>query len=178
MRIAISGSHCTGKSTLIARLADALPGHTVVEEPYYALEAAGHAFGHPPSLEDFLAQLEHSIASIAAASPDALFDRCPADFLAYALARGGSDALGAGAWLPRARESLRLLDVVVYVPIETRDRMAGAGADEPRLRKRVDVILREILLDDALGLGLDALEVAGTPGERAAQVLEHVRQGR
>jgi hypothetical protein len=179
MRIAISGSHCTGKTTLIARLAEAMPGHAIVDEPYHALEAAGHAFAHPPLLDDFLAQLEHSIASLAREGPDALFDRCPADFFAYVTARGGADAPGAEAWLPRAQDAMRTLDLVVYVPIEARDRMAGAAAaGGPRLRKQVDAILREILLDDSLGLGLDALEVAGTAEERATQVLERARRGR
>jgi len=179
MRIAISGSHCTGKTTLIALLAEALPGHAVVDEPYHALEAAGHAFSHPPSREDFLAQLEHSIASLSRRGADALFDRRPADFLADVTARGGADALGAEAWLPRAQAALRTLDLVVYVPIEARDRMAdAAAAEEPRLRKRVDAILREVLLDDSLGLGMDALEVAGTAEERATQVIERAQRGR
>lgn len=34
MRIAVSGSHRTGKSTLIAELAALLPGYSTVDEPY------------------------------------------------------------------------------------------------------------------------------------------------
>jgi deoxyadenosine/deoxycytidine kinase len=37
MRIAISGAHGTGKSTLVEMLAERLPGYAVVEELYQLL---------------------------------------------------------------------------------------------------------------------------------------------
>jgi predicted ATPase len=42
MRIAFSGSHRVGKSTLVDRIAEALPTYTAVEEPYYLLEEEGY----------------------------------------------------------------------------------------------------------------------------------------
>jgi hypothetical protein len=37
MRIAVSGSHGTGKSTLVRELADRLPDFIAMDEPYYLL---------------------------------------------------------------------------------------------------------------------------------------------
>jgi AAA domain len=51
MRIAISGSHRTGKSTLIAALAESLSKYTTVDEPYHLMEEDGYEFSHPPSVE-------------------------------------------------------------------------------------------------------------------------------
>ena len=61
VRIAFSGSHRVGKSTLIERVAEALPSYAVVAEPYYLLEEEGYECSDPPSAEDFEAQLDRSI---------------------------------------------------------------------------------------------------------------------
>src|SRR5262245_61056219 len=60
VRIAVSGAHGTGKSTLIADLARNLPGYAVAEESYYALLAEGHVFPALPSREDYELMLERS----------------------------------------------------------------------------------------------------------------------
>lgn len=64
MRIAISGSHRVGKTSLAEALAVALPGHELLPEPYHALEDEGHEFGEMPSLDDFTLQLERADAVI------------------------------------------------------------------------------------------------------------------
>lgn len=61
MRIAISGTHFSGKSTLIATLLKQFPNFTSVEEPYVLLEEQGYEFSNPPSIEDFEQQLEFSV---------------------------------------------------------------------------------------------------------------------
>ena len=55
MRVGISGTHGTGKTTLAGALCAHLPGHVTADEPYYLLEEEGHEFGFPPSLEDYRA---------------------------------------------------------------------------------------------------------------------------
>lgn len=83
MRIAVSGTHATGKSTLIAELAGDLPAYERVEEAYHALADEGHAFSAPPSAEDFAQCLERSLRDLRErTAADALFDRCPVDWLA------------------------------------------------------------------------------------------------
>lgn len=63
MRIAISGTHPVGKSTLAEDLAALLRDHDLVGEPYHDMAEDGHAFSHPPSLDDFEAQLEYPFAA-------------------------------------------------------------------------------------------------------------------
>jgi hypothetical protein len=64
MRIAVSGTHRAGKSTLVEELANHLPKHVMVDEPYHLMVEDGYEFSHPPSLEDFEAQLERSLLEL------------------------------------------------------------------------------------------------------------------
>jgi predicted ATPase len=170
IRIALAGAHATGKTTLAAELARALPGHRVVEEPYYELEAEGYVFAASPTVEDFEAQLERSLRNVREERGDVIFDRSPADHLAYMLAHRDASRADVSAWLPRIADALATLDLIVFVPIERPDRIA-AEREASRLRRRVDATLRAALVGDEWGLGLEVLEVRGTPGERAQQVL-------
>jgi predicted ATPase len=172
MRIAVSGAHRTGKTTLIEELQRALPTCEAVAEPYRLLEEEGHAFAEMPSLEDFELQLERSIDCLAGSKNDQLFDRCPADILAYLVTHQDSDGFDLDLWLPRARTAMRHVELVVYVPIEFPDRVKGAKED--RLRGRVDDELREILLEDRWDFGVEVLEVTGTTRERVRQVVAHI----
>jgi 5-methylcytosine-specific restriction endonuclease McrA len=64
MRVGISGTHGTGKTTLAQALCAHLPGHVAADEPYYLLEAEGYEFGFPPSPEDYRALLARSVRSL------------------------------------------------------------------------------------------------------------------
>jgi predicted ATPase len=174
MKIAVSGAHRTGKTTLIEELSRALPTYGVVDEPYQVLEEEGHEFAEMPSLEDFELQLERSIQSMFDGKKDQLFDRCPADILAYLLTHRDSDGFDVDSWLPRIRSAMRRLDLIVFVPVESPDRVVVSDPEERKLRRRVDEELRDIVLDDRWDFGVEAIEVAGTSRERARQVLRHV----
>ena len=45
MRVGITGTHGTGKTTLAGALCARLPGHVMVDEPYYLLEEEGYGAG-------------------------------------------------------------------------------------------------------------------------------------
>jgi deoxyadenosine/deoxycytidine kinase len=77
MRIAVTGTHRVGKSTLIEALAERLAEYRVVDEPYLLLEEEGYEFASPPCLEDFLEQLRRSLELLedAEGARNALFDR-------------------------------------------------------------------------------------------------------
>jgi uridine kinase len=47
MRVGISGTHGTGKTTLAEALCAHLPGHVAADEPYYLLEDEGYEFSFP-----------------------------------------------------------------------------------------------------------------------------------
>src|SRR5262249_1585453 len=116
MRIAISGPHGTGKTTLCEALAARLPGHGTVDEPYYLLEEAGHEFPSPPSPDDYRALAARSARTLSAPGlPRAVFDRTPLDYLAY-LAAVGADLPGQpGA--ATLRPALGSLDLLVITPV-------------------------------------------------------------
>ena len=175
MRMAISGAHCTGKTTLIAELSRSLPAFSTVDEPYYLLEEEGHEFAEMPSLEDFELQLERSIESLEESEGDCLFDRCPADMLAYLMTHDDSEAFDVNRWLARVRDAMQQLDLIIFVPIEDPDRVSVSTSDHRRLRRRVDEELRDIVLEDRWSFGVPAIEVAGSASERARQVLAHLR---
>lgn len=174
MKIAVSGAHRTGKTTLIDELAASLSAFTVVDEPYWLLEEEGHAFAEIPDPEDFELQLERSIRSIVESEGDCLFDRCPLDFVAYLTSLDASEAFDLRHWLPRVEEAVQRLDLVVFVPIEDPDRVGRSDSEDGRLRSRVDEELRDLVLRDPWSLDVPVIEVAGSPGERARQVLARV----
>jgi predicted ATPase len=172
MRIAVSGAHRTGKTTLVDALAVRLPGYDVFEEPYHQLVDEGYVFAEMPGLEDFEAQLARSIDDIAGAGDRCLFDRCPCDLLAYLAVHDEAASFVADRWLPDVQRAMARLDLVVFVPIESPERVAVAEAEQPGLRQTVDDDLRAMILADAWSLGVAAMEVTGTPDERVRQVLE------
>jgi hypothetical protein len=141
-----------------------------VPEPYHLLEDEGHAFEERPSIEDFEAQLERSLACLEAGAADAIFDRCPLDIVGYLQTHREATAFEVAEWLPRIREAMATLDLVVLVPIEVPDRVPVDRA-EARRRARVDDGLRDLVLDDALDLGVHAIEVRGPVEARLRQVI-------
>jgi predicted ATPase len=166
VRVAFSGAHRVGKTTLVEAVAAQLPGHAVFEEPYRLLEEEGWEFGEPPEREDFERQLRRSIELIAAAPADALFDRAPVDFLAYL--RGDAD-------VEDVREAMRALDLVVLVSIETPDRVVLPHGEDRRWRRRIDERIGALLVDDPHDFGVRVVEVRGDVDARVAQVLRAVR---
>lgn len=170
MRIAISGTHRVGKTTLAQALADALPGHVFVPEPYYLLEDEGHEFEEMPTLEDFEAQLERSLTCLGEGAASAIFDRCPLDLVAYLRTHRDRAGFDVDDWLQRIREQMATLHVVIFVPVEALDRVPVDRA-EARLRARVDDELRDLVLDDALDIGVHAVEVHGPVVVRLRQAL-------
>jgi predicted ATPase len=177
VRIAFSGAHRTGKSTLLELLADALPGHATVDEPYYLLEEDGYETADEPSLEDFQAQLERSLEVLEEGERDVLFDRCPADILAYLAAHEDAEEFDLEEWLERVRDAMETLDLVVFVPIEARDRIAVSVDEGRRSRRSVHDKLVELLVEN-LAWDVDVLRVEGDVASRVAQVKARLAEHR
>lgn len=171
MRIAFSGSHRVGKTTLLEQVAERLPGYATLDEPYALLEEDGHEAADPPSLEDFERQLARSIDELADAGAAVLFDRCPADILAYLLAHDDADAFDPDDWLDRIREAVETLDLIVFVPIEPRDRIAVPPHEDRAYRSAVHDKLYALLVDGELGAEVEVLTVTGDVRARVEQVL-------
>ena len=174
MRIAISGSHFTGKTTLVEALSEALPKYTTVEEPYYLLLEEGYEFAEFPSIEDFEQQLERSIESLNETSSNVIFDRCPIDILGYILSHSDVEAFDLKEWLPRVQTSIINLDLIIFLPIEEPDRIVLPLSQDSAYRQRVDDMLKEIIQENLFHFEVDVLEVTGSPKTRVERVLMHV----
>ncbi|MBV9794466.1 MAG: AAA family ATPase [Actinobacteria bacterium] len=171
MRVGISGTHGTGKSTLARELAGRLPGHAVADEPYYRLEEQGYEFGLPPSREDYRALLSRSVRSLSPPRPDVIFDRTPLDYLSYLAAAGVDPATeGAAAALGTA---FATLDLLVITPITADTEQVLPPADLPGLRSRMNEALLELVYDDPFAAWADVpvLELTGPLGRRVGAVL-------
>lgn len=151
MRIAVCGTHATGKSTLVADLADALPGHVVVPEPYEILEERGYAFVHPPTLDDYVVQMRQALLSLRRASPNLIFERSPLDLVAYILASPDADRFDMEAWRAPISRALRTLDLIVTLhPDPAHD--PALPPEEAVFRHAVDDLLRDLVNDDEFEL--------------------------
>ncbi|WP_436536420.1 ATP/GTP-binding protein [Actinoplanes sp. HUAS TT8] len=172
MRIAISGTHGTGKTTLAEALCAHLPEHVMAEEPYYLLEEQGYEFGFPPSSEDYRAMLACSIRGLRAPSASGVvFDRSPLDYLAYLAAIGvdWSEQVDAGSLRP----AFATLDLLVVVAVTPETERSLPAAELPGLRSRMNDALLELVYDDPLDAWTDipVLELSGPLDDRLDTVL-------
>ena len=146
MRVAISGTHGVGKSTLIEEFLQKHPEFVHEPEPYTVLvEDLGEEFAAEPCVEDFRRQLDFNIERLIqhAASDNVIYERCPVDFLAYIHAL---DPQIAEALMESVSEAMQHLDLIVYLPLE-------ATTDEfPKLQRAVDRRLSSILREDEFGI--------------------------
>jgi hypothetical protein len=174
MRIAVTGTHQVGKTTLIEDLIAANPGYVSVQEAYWELAERGAAFALVPTAADIDQQLDHCLSAIleSATTADIVYDRCPLDFIAYheviAAAEGGEWA-PTGRQLVRIEKALASLELIAFVPIARRDDFLGT-IEQPRLRRAVDGQLKSILREDTTGLlaaGPPVVEVAGSRDARS-----------
>lgn len=180
MRVGISGTHGTGKTTLAGALCAHLPGHVMADEPYYLLEEEGHEFGFPPSLEDYRALLARSLRSLGSPPllPGVVFDRTPLDYLAYLAATGAdpSDEASAAALRP----AFAGLDLLVITLITPETEQVLPAAEMPRLRSQMNDALLELVYDDPLNAWEDipVLELTGPLDGRLDAVLAALGQSR
>ena len=163
MRIAISGTHGAGKSTLIDEFLRAHPEFTHEPEPYVRLvEEFGEEFAAEPSVEDFQRQLDFNLQQLRQHRPGVkvIFERCPVDFLAYIHAL---DSNTAASLVDEVEATLNQLDLIVYLPLENEP----LESEFPKLQQAVDRRLQSILIDDDLGIiDTRVIEASGSTKQR------------
>ncbi len=173
MRIAVTGTHGTGKSTFIDDITAAHPRFESVAEPYWLLAQQGLPSADGASVPDLERQLAESCRLIAGhAGGDVIFDRCPLDFIAYLEVVSTGEGY---EWLPGGRElaaigkALARLDAVIFVPLVTPDEIA-LSIELPRLRSLVDRRLKTMLREDDLVLLHDGPRIVEVCGSRQRRV--------
>jgi hypothetical protein len=175
MRIAISGSHCVGKSTLIEEFLGAHPHYIHEPEPYTVLvEEFGEEFSSSPLVDDFYRQLEFNTARLRTHTPGekVIYERSPVDYLAYMLAL---EDLGretaSSTFLESVRQAvldgMAYLDLVVYVPVERRIEVPDEA--DLKLRGAVDVRLDDLFCSGDFDF-VRIVEVRGTIAQRLASI--------
>jgi hypothetical protein len=156
MRIAVSGTHCCGKTTLVDEFLLAHQEFAHEPEPYTVLQDDyGETFGAEPSADDFHRQLEFNVSRLRRYKPrePVIYERSPADFLAYLLALSDlgrdEDALRiANGSLGMVHEGLQLLDMIVFLPIDDGNNDIVPEGEDVELRKEVNKRLEDILIED------------------------------
>lgn len=178
MRIAVSGTHASGKSTLVADFAAAHPQYETMPDPFELIDEQVDQ----PTAGMLLRQLRLSADRLEDTdSPDVIAERSPLDFLAYLLALGELDrATASHEVLERAREltasALRHVDLLVVLPLNARDRIRIGDDEDPDLREATDAALLDLIDDPDLILGTTrVLEITGDRARRLSTLQGAVR---
>ena len=185
MRIAISGTHGCGKSTLIDEFLSTHSEFKAEPEAYAAMEDRGETFSAEPSADDFVRQLEYCVNRMNQFGPGehVILERSPADYIAYLLALEelGRDPTARQlkeASIRIARRGMQNVDIVVFLRPDNR-RYEFPDDEDPMLRTMVDTYLEAILLDNDLNLVNGnrplVLEATGSTAERVEAVNTAVR---
>lgn len=170
MRIVVSGTHATGKSTLITDFARQHSEFTVLPDPFELLDEAWDS----PNTAMFTAQLRIAADRLVSDDQDEclIAERGPIDFLAYLLAMAEltdspvSDDLVARA-TAMSVAALRTVDLLVVLPLTSGDPIHVGDDEYPELRDAMNDMLLDLIDDtDVIGSQLTVAEITGDPAAR------------
>ena len=172
----MSGTHASGKSTLVCDLAAALRCEQL-PDPFELVDDL-----EPGGAESFVAQLELAAERLVELPTGAavVAERGPVDFLAYleALADLERPTVGrdeTARLRATTAEAMAHVDLLVVLPLEVPDVIRVPDDEDPRLRAAMDARLLELRDDDELvGAVGRVVEVGGSPQHRLDQVLTAV----
>jgi AAA domain-containing protein len=167
MRVAVSGSHGTGKSTLIAAFLERRPRYAYEPEAFETLgDDIDLTSTEGPTPEGLQMLLEYTTRAVMLHGPGAcvIYERSPVDYLAYAAASRDTwpkhvRARFIASHVPEVRASLRRLDLIALVPVSATGPVRARAQEGVRFRRRVDESLRRALIDD----DYDLLGEVGSP---------------
>lgn len=185
MRIAVAGTHCSGKTTLSEDFIAAHPEYVLEPEPYeWLVELYNEEISSEPTIDDFYRQLEVSVARLGEYERHShvLLERSPVDFLAYMLALHDLGRAHGRDLVTRARclaaEGLRHVDLLVVLPLNEQDRIVVPENEDPELRSAMNERLVELVTPDSSDLCgvVEILELQGSRRDRLV-ALEHAVYG-
>ncbi|MGM1017446.1 MAG: AAA family ATPase [Actinomycetota bacterium] len=165
MRIVISGTHASGKSTLVADFALLHPEFAVLPDPFDLMDEMWDS----PNAASFAAQLRVSADRLEPfEGPENLIaERGPIDFLAYLLALAELTGVSSSRQLLKrstemTREALSHVDLLVVLPLTATD-LIEVGIDEHlELRDTMNDILLDLISDsDLIGQRTKVAEITG-----------------
>lgn len=155
MRIAVSGTHFIGKSTLIEDFINKHPEYQLEIEPYDKLQnEESMELSLEPSLDSLLAQLDYSIHQLNECmnEKNVIFDRCSVDFIAYAMCVLAQDDVDindseVSERFPEIKAALNNLDLILFLPI-AKENSIEYTEENPAYRKLADKCFKKIYRDD------------------------------
>jgi len=171
MRIALTGTHRVGKTTLGEEIAENLPSYDFKSEPYIQLEETGYLFSEIPTVDDYIEQFYYSVKQLENSQNNVIFDRCPLDMLAYIYAINKTENIQ--TLYEEMTNAMSQIDLLVFVPIERPDLILCQDSDLPKLRHEVNDILQNWITD----LSNEILEVNGTLEDSKKQLLDKIHKG-
>jgi hypothetical protein len=186
MRIAVSGTHCSGKTTLVEDFLQRHPEYVHEPEPYeWLAEARGVSFSAELSSGDVWQQLEISVERLSAhaSGSNVIAERSPVDFLAYLEALRTLGRESTSRMIDDARElvtrGMEHVDLLIVLPLSDD---IDAPEDEDRdLRDAMNSCLLEIVDGELDSRHLLVAEIVGTRPRRLAALeaaIERTRRER
>jgi hypothetical protein len=196
VRIAVSGSHSLGKSTVVNQWVETHPHYIREEEPYRALSLHGPYEIKFRELSTRLhngIQIYYNISRIhrySKPTDQVIFDRCPVDYIAYSQytanqASTDIDTAFVESMVPAAKECLDHLDILAFVPKSQQWPVAmeedGIRPVDHSYRDEVDTIFKQIYRDGRFDLisqhdGPKLIELIGSPKQRIKQLEQSIAE--
>ena len=196
MRIAISGSHSLGKSTLVW---DWVKHHTQYkreEEPFRALDQEMYdiRFRQESNRLHNGIQMYYNASRVnlySTISDCVIFDRAPVDYIAYSQYTADKkttdiDDAFVSAMVPRVKETMQRLDLIAFVPMTDRWPVEmeddGIRPVDLAYRSEVDAIFKQIYRNDRYSLMPEMnrpklVELWGSREERIKQLEQATSSG-
>ncbi|GAB3155204.1 hypothetical protein GCM10027058_27090 [Microbacterium neimengense] len=169
MRIVVSGTHASGKSTLISDFAARHPRFTVLTDPFESMDEADDA----PHAGMFAAQLRITAERLTDEdlSADVIAERGPLDFLAYLLALEDltghpvdEDVIQLATDL--TTKALGTVDLLIVLPLTSADAIHVSADEHPALRESMNDILLELVDDPDIVGRTRVVELTGSLTQR------------
>lgn len=195
MRIAISGAHSLGKSTLVWDWVNRHPHYVREEEPFRALHSEGYdiQFRQECNRLHNGIQMYYNACRVnyySSINDCVIFDRAPVDYIAYSqyTANYGTtdiDHAFVEGMVPRVRETLKNIDLLVFIPISEQWPVAmeddGIRPIDLPYRDEVDSIFKQIYRDHLFNVIPEEnpprlFELWGSREERLDRIEEAIRQ--
>jgi hypothetical protein len=189
MRVAVSGSHSTGKSTLIAAFLARRPEYSHEPEAYEEMgDDVALLASEGPDIEGLATLLVHTVSTVGCHGPGAavIFERSPVDYLAYAAATRSIPRAERydfmRTYVPIVRTAVCNLDLIALLPAARRGPVASRPDEDARFRMRVDEELRRALIDDdydlfTAGPAPRVVELSAVPDRQLSELIRHTANG-
>lgn len=171
MRIVVSGTHASGKTTLVEAFASTHPDYTVLPDPYELLDGADDYL----DAGLFFTQLRLAAQRLHDCDDEAIAERGPLDFLAYLVAleelgrpTASSGLVDAGTEL--VMQAMTDVDLLVVLPLSSRDDVAVGFDEDLQLREAMNDALLDLVDDPDLTGNARVVEIGGSPASRLVQL--------